>query len=430
MAKLMLVEDDNNLREIYGARLMAEGYEIISAADGEEALALAVKEKPDLIISDVMMPKISGFDMLDILRTTPETKNTKVIMMTALSQPEDRQRGEALGADKYLVKSQVTLEDVVAAVHEILGDGGSSSGVNETLSAATQQGNNPTPPSSQQPNSSGNDQVNGTDAQQPQPASAAQQTTEAVQPQAAATPQSEPPENNIPSPAAQTDSNQDQITPPGSTSAATTAKPSNNSGVAQPDQSPQPSTPEPAAPESSAPEAETASNPADGDQAPPPPPSSGDTPPPAVDNSPKAEGANQEAPEPPSRKKKVISPINNMEDDKDRLLKLADQEGTNNSSHVPGNKFMPENTPDIAAEKAQMEAQVKDLVSNGTLDKTAGQPQVANSPAPSDKTETPAQAAPPANQPGGHSEAEDNHVETGNDMPASTDNPNPNDIAL
>ncbi len=123
MAKLLLVEDDNNLREIYGARLMAEGFEIVSAADGEEALALAVKEKPDLIISDVMMPKISGFDMLDILRTTPETKDTKVIMMTALSQPEDRARGESLGADRYLVKSQVTLEDVVATVHEVLGDG-------------------------------------------------------------------------------------------------------------------------------------------------------------------------------------------------------------------------------------------------------------------------------------------------------------------
>ena len=68
MAKIMLVEDDNNLREIYGARLLAEGYEIVSAKDGEEALALAVKEKPDLIISDIMMPKISGFDMLDILR--------------------------------------------------------------------------------------------------------------------------------------------------------------------------------------------------------------------------------------------------------------------------------------------------------------------------------------------------------------------------
>jgi CheY-like chemotaxis protein len=120
MAKIMLVEDDNNLREIYEARLLAEGYEIVSAKDGEEALALAVKEKPDLIISDVMMPKISGFDMLDILRSTPETKNTKVIMMTALSQAEDKTRADKLGADRYLVKSQVTLEDVAKVAKEVL----------------------------------------------------------------------------------------------------------------------------------------------------------------------------------------------------------------------------------------------------------------------------------------------------------------------
>ncbi len=120
MAKVMLVEDDNNLREIYEARLLAEGYEIVSARDGEEALALAVKEKPDLIISDIMMPKISGFDMLDILRTTPETKNTKVIMMTALSQAEDKDRADKLGADRYLVKSQVTLEDVARVAREVL----------------------------------------------------------------------------------------------------------------------------------------------------------------------------------------------------------------------------------------------------------------------------------------------------------------------
>ena len=120
MAKIMLVEDDNNLREIYEARLMAEGYEIVTARDGEEALAVAVREKPDLIISDVMMPKISGFDMLDILRSTPETKNAKVIMMTALSQAEDKERASKLGADRYLVKSQVTLEDVAKVAREVL----------------------------------------------------------------------------------------------------------------------------------------------------------------------------------------------------------------------------------------------------------------------------------------------------------------------
>lgn len=122
MTKILLVEDDKSLREIYGVRLLAEGYDIVSAGDGEEALAMAIKDRPNLIVSDVMMPKISGFDMLDILRSTTETKDIKVIMMTALSSEDQRQRGVALGADRYLVKSQVGIEDVVRTVHEVLGD--------------------------------------------------------------------------------------------------------------------------------------------------------------------------------------------------------------------------------------------------------------------------------------------------------------------
>ncbi len=122
MTKILLVEDDKSLREIYGVRLLAEGYDIVSAGDGEEALAMAIKERPQLIVSDVMMPKISGFDMLDILRSTTETKDIKVIMMTALSSEDQRARGEALGANRYLVKSQVGIEDVVRTVHEVLGD--------------------------------------------------------------------------------------------------------------------------------------------------------------------------------------------------------------------------------------------------------------------------------------------------------------------
>lgn len=122
MAKILLVEDDTNLRDIYSARFAAEGYTIITSSDGEEALATAVRERPDLIILDVMMPKISGFDVLDILRSTPETKGTRIIMMTALSQEADKARGEALGVDNYLVKSQVTLEDVVTAAKQSLGE--------------------------------------------------------------------------------------------------------------------------------------------------------------------------------------------------------------------------------------------------------------------------------------------------------------------
>lgn len=130
MSKVMIVEDDDSLREIYAIRLTAEGYAVVSARDGEEALAVAVRERPDLIVSDVMMPKISGFDMLDILRSTPETKNIKVIMMTALSSEDQRERGENLGADRYIVKSQVGIEDVVNVVHEVLGDRDASGTIN------------------------------------------------------------------------------------------------------------------------------------------------------------------------------------------------------------------------------------------------------------------------------------------------------------
>ena len=128
MTKIMLVEDDKSLREIYGVRLLAEGYDIVSAGDGEEALAMAIKERPVLIITDVMMPRISGFDMLDILRSTTETRNIKVIMMTALSSEDQRKHGEQLGADRYLVKSQVGIEDVVRVVHEVLGDAAPAGG--------------------------------------------------------------------------------------------------------------------------------------------------------------------------------------------------------------------------------------------------------------------------------------------------------------
>lgn len=120
MPKILLVEDDNNLREIFEMRLKAEGYQTVTASNGEEALVVAMKEKPDLIIADVMMPKLSGFEMLETLRAAPEMASTRVIMMTALGQAEDRSKGERLGVIKYLVKSQVTLEDFVRVVREVI----------------------------------------------------------------------------------------------------------------------------------------------------------------------------------------------------------------------------------------------------------------------------------------------------------------------
>ena len=151
MTKILLVEDDKSLREIYGVRLLAEGYDIVSAGDGEEALAMAIKERPSLIVSDVMMPKISGFDMLDILRSTTETKDIKVIMMTALSSEDQRQRGERLGADRYLVKSQVGIEDVVRTVHDVLGDIPGSATATPPRPAAPQPQPTPVAPTQPQP---------------------------------------------------------------------------------------------------------------------------------------------------------------------------------------------------------------------------------------------------------------------------------------
>ena len=148
--KILLVEDDKSLREIYGVRLLAEGYDIVSAGDGEEALAMAIKERPQLIISDVMMPKISGFDMLDILRSTTETRGIKVIIMTALSSQDQRMRGEALGADRYLVKSQVGIEDVVRTVHEVLEDDSSVATGPAPLVSSDSLSETPTDTSSQE----------------------------------------------------------------------------------------------------------------------------------------------------------------------------------------------------------------------------------------------------------------------------------------
>jgi DNA-binding response OmpR family regulator len=119
--KILLVEDDTALAAVYKSRLELEGFEIREVNNGEDALSAAVEFKPDLILLDAMMPKISGFDVLDILRNTPDTTNIRVIMLTALSQPKDKERAEALGVDDYLVKSQVVIGDVVERVKHHLG---------------------------------------------------------------------------------------------------------------------------------------------------------------------------------------------------------------------------------------------------------------------------------------------------------------------
>jgi len=119
--KILLVEDDKALASVYVSRLELEGFDVKHVLNGEDALSTAISYKPDLIVLDAMMPKISGFDVLDILRNTAQTSNVRIIMLTALSQAKDRERAEELGVDEYLVKSQVVIGDVVERIKHHLG---------------------------------------------------------------------------------------------------------------------------------------------------------------------------------------------------------------------------------------------------------------------------------------------------------------------
>jgi two-component system, OmpR family, phosphate regulon response regulator PhoB len=119
--RILFVEDDDALANVYITRLQAEGFDVKRVTNGEDALVTALAYHPDLVLLDVMMPKVSGFEVLDILRNTPETANLRIIMLTALSQEADKKRAESLGVDDYLVKSQVVIADVIGRIKQHLG---------------------------------------------------------------------------------------------------------------------------------------------------------------------------------------------------------------------------------------------------------------------------------------------------------------------
>lgn len=118
--KILVVEDNVELADLYEARLGQEGFDVVIVGDGEKALATTVKIMPDLILLDVMMPQIGGFDVLDILKNTDKTKEIKIILLTALSQIKDKEHANDLGADDYLIKSEVTLSEVIDCIRRNL----------------------------------------------------------------------------------------------------------------------------------------------------------------------------------------------------------------------------------------------------------------------------------------------------------------------
>lgn len=120
--KILIVDDDERLIDLYKATLESQGYVVKTAKDGEDALSRIMEEKPDLVLLDIMMPKIQGVDTLDIIKATPEVKDIKIIVLSALSDDKIRERALSLGADAYLVKSEVTISDTLLKISQILSE--------------------------------------------------------------------------------------------------------------------------------------------------------------------------------------------------------------------------------------------------------------------------------------------------------------------
>lgn len=117
---MLLIEDDRFLAHIYGAKLESHGFEVFVSHDGEKGLKEARREKPSVIILDILLPKMDGFTVLHELKKDKQTAHIPVILLTNLGQKHDVERGLALGASEYFIKAHTTPDDVVKKIKEIL----------------------------------------------------------------------------------------------------------------------------------------------------------------------------------------------------------------------------------------------------------------------------------------------------------------------
>ena len=118
--KILVVDDDDLVANMYIRALKLKGFETKIVKNGEEALSVALEYKPDLIILDAMMPEISGFDVLDILKNTMQTIDTPVIMLTALTGIDDIEKAKSRGADEFLEKSSTDIDTIISHVTKLL----------------------------------------------------------------------------------------------------------------------------------------------------------------------------------------------------------------------------------------------------------------------------------------------------------------------
>lgn len=120
MKKILFIEDESALQKTLGAALKNDGFEVISAFDGAEGLRLAGEEKLDLIILDLILPKMDGFAVLEELKKTAKTKDISVIVLTNLEQPKYIEKVIDLGATTYLVKANYSLEEMVKKIKQTI----------------------------------------------------------------------------------------------------------------------------------------------------------------------------------------------------------------------------------------------------------------------------------------------------------------------
>ncbi|MEI7498727.1 MAG: response regulator [Candidatus Falkowbacteria bacterium] len=119
--KILIVEDDTFLLSMYATKFELENFLVFSADDGEKGLKTAIKEQPDIILLDILLPKMNGFEVLKGLKANDITKDIKVILLTNLSQRDEVQQGISLGADDYMIKAHYMPSEVVDKVKKILG---------------------------------------------------------------------------------------------------------------------------------------------------------------------------------------------------------------------------------------------------------------------------------------------------------------------
>ena len=120
MKKILFIEDEYALQKAMGEILIQDGYEIISALNGEEGLKLAQNKNPDLIVLDLVLPKIHGFEVLKELKENKKTKNIPVVILTNLEGAQDVEKAIKMGANTYLVKSSYSLEEVTEKIKNVL----------------------------------------------------------------------------------------------------------------------------------------------------------------------------------------------------------------------------------------------------------------------------------------------------------------------